>query len=343
MTLSSNILRSINTPTVMEEYAADQEGYDQVLEGPAASALSHEHDQVTGNENLYRALLSRMAPIGVSDISGNEGFLETIKKGAAAGIQAVKDFFKWLWNFFTGKTEITKRKSEALSENLFKHGVRNGDIAYPSSVGWINTKKGTPEGNLNWLDGGIAGCSKATAHTDAYIKLVKAFCGVAGGFMSADKQSALEEAYKSFLTSSRNTFVLPSDGTPGKLFGTHQITMGADGKIKQDFVAPMFDAKKPPQFKTDRSAVTGLLDKVNTLTVDLEKLLKDASELETVFIKALTNSTKSVANDSANKATVDLVQGAVRAAMVNIKTLQTTLFKGQAAALDILNGCVKKV
>lgn len=325
----------------MEEYAADQEGYDQMLDGPAASALSREHDQVTGNENLYRALLSRMGPIGISDISGNEGFLETIKKGAAAGIQAVRDFFKWLWNFFTGKTEIVKRKSETLSENLVKHGVRDGDIAYPSSVGWINTKKGVPDGNLNWLDGAIADCSKAVVHTDSYLKLVKAFCGVAGGFMSADKQSALEEAYKSFLTSSRSTFVLPSDGTPGKLFGTHQITMGADGKIKQDFVTPMFNAKSPPKFKTDRNTVERLLKKVDALTTDLEKLLKDAAELEVVFIKALTNSTKSVSSDSTNKATVDLVQSAVRSSMVNIKTLQSVFFKGNAAVMDILNGCSK--
>lgn len=339
MTLTSNILRSINTPTVMEEYAADQEGYDQMLDAPATLALSREHDQVTGNEDLYRILLSRVASTGPSGVSGNESFIETIKKGAAAGIQAVKDFFKWLWNFFTGKIEISKRKSETLSEGLIKHGVKDGDITYPSSVGWINDKKGLPDGNLNWMNNAIADCSKAIVHTDSYLKLIKAFCNVAGGLMSADKQSALEEAYKSFLISSRTTFSLPSDGSTVKLFGTHKIGLGSDGKFKQDFVVPMFNAKTPPKFKTDRQTVNGLLEKVGALTTDLDKLLKDATELESVFIKVLNNSAKSAGEG--NKTTVDLVQSAIRASMVNIKTLQSTFFKGNAAALDILTGCVK--
>lgn len=342
MTLTSNIPRAINTPTVMEEYAADQKGYDQMLDAPAVTALSREHDQVTGNEDLYRILLNRMAPLELPNVAGNEGFLDSIKKGVAASIKAVKDFFAWLWSFFTGKTEINKRKTDKLEEAINRDGVQEVEVAYPSSVGWINTKKGIPDGNLSWLGTGIDETSKATKHLEAYLARLTKFCTFAGALMGPGKEQPLKDAYEAFLLDEAKEFGIPKDGTAVKLFGTHTIEMGKDGRMKEGFVHPMFNAKAPPKFKTDKNVVTGLLAKSKTLITDLESATKQVALLEGVFIKALTSATKSVSDENkSTKALVDQIQGTVRTAMINIRMLKTTLFKASTAAVDILSACSK--
>lgn len=342
MTLTSNIPRAINTPTVMEEYAADQKGYDQLMDAPAVTALSREHDQVTGNENLYRILLNRMAPLELPIVAGNESFLDSIKKGVTAAIQAVKDFFKWLWSFFTGKTEINKRKTSKLEEAITQHGVKEEEVAYPSSVGWINTKKGAPDANLSWLGTGIDEATKAVNHLEAYLTRLTKFCTFAGTLMAPGKEQPLKEAYDAFLLDEAKEFGIPKDGSAVKLFGTHTIAMGKDGRMQAGFVQPMFNAKSPPKFKTDKNVVGGLLTKSKALTKELEDVTKQAALLESVFIKALTASTKSVDDQNkSTKALADQIQGTVRTAMINIRMLKTTLFKASTAAVDILGACSK--
>lgn len=334
--------RSINTPTLLEEYNADQKGYDSVISDGVVTDLTLEQETVTGNEVFYKAILGHVTPQDTPDVSGNESFMDTLKKGAANVTQAVKDFFKWLFSFFTGKKEIAIRKAETLVLNIDKHGVSTNEIPYPSNYTDIYNKVGIPANNLGWMPGALEECGKAIGRVNSYCAEVEK---AVTGFSGKATVEELKEKTRTFVAGAQHALGIPKLNDPAKFFGLVDVQMDNDGKLKELPDPP--NSAKDPKFRTDQTQVLGLLKQHKELVSAAEKMVENSSRLEKTFIKALNKSfdeakaSDQSAGGSYSKA-VGEVQEVVRYAMANLKMMETAVFKAIAGSISILSATANK-
>ena len=338
MSLTSNIVRAINTPTVMEEYEQDQEGYNQMVDPETATQLSREYDRVTGNEALYRTLLSRIIVDDHSAITGNEGFFDTIKKGVSTIIQTVKDFFKWLWEFFTGKTVVWGHKVESLEEKLKKTGVPSGEIKYPAGWTGIYNQKTAPSSSLTWLGEALTDLKSGLGKVDAYVKALKKFGDSVGGLLGNDKASALDKEIEDLHTQIKNIFKA-TGSEPVKFFCNYTVKVtGGSAEVKP--LTLSFDGKKEFKFKTDSNQIAGYMNTAKGISDEFIKHIKDSSSLEQGFIKALNKTLEAAKAEDPNKTAPGKIQTVVRTAMGDIKRMETALQRAVNSALDVLGAAI---
>jgi hypothetical protein len=342
--------RFINTPTLLEEYNEDKKGYDQAVDDDTVIALSREYDTVSGNEEFYKAVFSHISLPSIDVVSGNEaGFMDSIKKGLSAVIQSVKDFFKWLFSFFTGKKEIAGRKSVSLELSIDKHGVNTDEIPYPLGFGDIYNKTGIPAANLGWMDSALGDCEKAVKKIEDYIEVMKKGCQAIteAGFQKVndDGAGAVKKEHDALLVAAQNALAIEKLNTPSTLYGRVDFQMDGHGKLKEVPDPPL--QGKNPKFKTDQSQVLHLLTKQKALLKAADSMLETSMHIERVSLKSLNSLMDFNKNIDVNgtkqfTAAANEVQATVRVVMGNLKMLQTAVYKSIFAAQSVLNATINK-
>jgi len=339
MSISATGPRFINTPTVLMDYEADQQGYDAQIIGDKPLVLSREHDVTTGFESLYGVLLERHPVIFAREVSGNEGFIDTIKKGAKALIQAVKDFFKWLWLFFTGRSERLGNKTEDVEVAIRQNGVRTGEVPYPKSVFQLWGSATRPDTNLHWVKVALDDIEKTIAKAQRYITTVKAYVNTLNvvGLTDDAKVQLFNTHANSFYATISELWGVTGDGKI-KLFGPQQMSLSTEMRLNVRQSVFQDPRIKEGSFKTDLPEVNRLVASTKQVQNNLDDLLKEAVTLEQVFIKRL-EATLTFSGAQVTEAQDKAASGmrrCVRDAMATIKDLQTVLFRGTDAALSIL-------
>ena len=332
--------RFINTPTLLEEYNEDQKGYDQAIDGDTIIELSHEYKAVAGNEEFYKVLLTNMTS-RQGEVAGNEGFMETMKKGATSVIQAVKDFFKWLFSFFTGKKEIAERKVMTLTLEIEKNGVITDPIPYPASYTNVYPKTGITANNLAWLMPALADIEAAMKRVEKYVGVVEKTCNVlvADITMTGVDEGKLKSSIVAFIKESQEALGVKELNKPTEFFGLNDFQMDGSGKIKELPDPP--NTTKDPKFRTDQTQVLTILKKQQELVKAADAMVGNTTKLEKVFIKGLNSSLQGTKEKPQVKAAEDL-QEIVRHVMANLKIMEMAVFRAIFATTDLLSATVKK-
>lgn len=329
--------RFINTPTILRDYEEDQKGYDQVIEGSRVIELSREYDRVDGNEELYKVLLNRLNVPSYS-VAGNEGFFESFKAGGAKLIQTVKDFFKWLFSYFTSKSEVAKRKSENLSLALSSYGVVSKDIPFPPTVLGLYNKPGYPNGSLNWMASAMDEVITFSKHIRAYIKVIKGLGPIVQSIRSNEIDKALADRDK-LIADSYAAFGI-QDPVVGKIvYGQTKLTVSKSGEFA--FLDSGL-AKKELTFKTDLTEITQLVTKNNELVKESDEMMKDFTALEQEFVRDITASMTIQGMDQAQKDALEKVHQLVRTSMANVNKLSKRVFRTEFTAQGILDSAIAR-
>lgn len=341
--------RFINTPTLLEEYNADQKGYDDLIDEDTKFALSKEYDKVSGNEQFYQAIFSHVSLPNVTVVSGNEGFMEQIKKGVSSLIQAVKDFFKWIFSFFTGKKEIAKRKQLDLRLKIEKDGVTTEEVQYPLDYTDIYNKKGKTDNNLAWMPLALNDCEKAIDRVENYIKVLEsASKEMTEGLMhtdTSDKVAKLAKMLPDTVEKSRAALGIAKLNEPAVFFGLNDFQMDPAGKLKELPDPP--NQTKNPKFRTDQTQVVTLLTLQEKMLKSAEGMMENSVKLEKSFLRELNTLAKvsedlKFGNNPELKKVAGELQAFVRNAMANLKMMELIIFRTAFGALSILNATARK-
>lgn len=325
--------RAINTPTLLEEYEADQKGYDQFADEDTVITLSREHDRVQGNEAFYKVLLNNLST--PTSVTGNEGFMSTLKAGANKAIEVVKSFFKWLFSFFGGKKEATAHKAKNTALALDKHGVKDGEVAYPASYISIYNAAGKPQNNLGWMPSAFDHVKDTVANLKKYAALVETTVTSAVRELNAKQSGNVSAVITEFYKDTPACFGIKGVDVTGTLLGTSQVKFTSHGKMERvPSNRPLF---KDSVFKTNLSETTKLLHQHKVILDTTDTMLEKTTALEDSLTKVL----KSI-YDTTDKASADAIQTMVRTVMANIKSIETSVFRGLAAGESILSSAVNK-
>ena len=339
--------RFINTPTLLEEYNADQKGYSDAIDEDTKFELSKEYDRVSGNEEFYQAIFSHVSLPEVSVVSGNEGFLDKVKKGVEVVIQAVKDFFKWLFSFFTGKKEAVNRKTKSLELDIEKNGINTGEIHYPLDYMDIYDKLTKPEASLSWMSSAFHDCGEAMKRVALYVGILQGACKSLTD-MSAPTNNGpvqLKETINKIVSLGMGTLSIKGFNVSTPFFASHDFKMDQNGKL-HEVPSPPNQAKNPT-FRTNQTEVLRLFKEHKALMNNAEDLMEFTVKLEKDFIKALNKELEKTKKADSDKnshyvSTISDLQTIMRNGMANIKLLELTIFKGLFASLSILNATVNK-
>lgn len=325
--------RAINTPTLLEEYEADQKGYDQFADEDTVITLSREHDRVQGNEAFYKVLLDNLST--PASVTGNEGFMSTVKAGVNKVIEVVKSFFKWLFSFFGGKKEVASRKAETLGLDLNKHGVKKGEVKYPSNYDFIYNLDGKPHNNLGWMTAALTEVQQTIKDIKKYVTHVEQASSAITRGLSGNETATVSVAIDTFYGGTADCFRITKPDTPTALFGPVKIKLGTLGKLHEATLVRLIT--KDSGFQTSLQEVTKHLAQHNTVLTDANAMVKKTAELEGALVKML----KGI-SETTNKTDAEHLQGMVRTVMANIKLVETHVFKALTASASILSASLDK-
>lgn len=344
MTPASAIpLRYVVTPTVKQLYDDDQEGFDAIEEAPVLAKLSAENDRVDGLEGLYGYILNNSASVPMDAVSGNEGFFESIKSGGNKLIKTVKDFFKWLWSFFGSKQKSIDIRTRSVNEKLNKNGAKDEDVAYPRSVSVIYPKPGKPDSNINWLGDSITnivkGIDKATEYTNLLSKLHIDSHTVLTKETPEDSYKTITDRFKQGVAT---TFKLTNK--PSDFVGKADLSLKDDRFVYHQNITAVRNVEGV-KFRTTTSQLQGYAKDYGVLKKKMDILVTNVSDLEGRIVKALENhlivAGRLTQADAEGKKVIEETRVAVRAAMANIKVLQTAIFRSANAVLDVISAATK--
>lgn len=337
--------RFINTPTVMELYEQENKGADLAVEDKLVDDLSDEYNQVTGNEGYYKLLFAHLqSPHANCSVAGNEGLLSWVKDGIKALITAVKNFFKWLFSFFTSKKVAVEKKGENLEEALNKHGVKKDEITYPAAAAVLWASQQKMPANLDWMKAALDKLDKAMGKGEEYVKEVQSFVDAAGklqvkAFISEHK-TQYDKLLVDHITAVGKLF------TGADFIGGVKASVGDAGKVKVDTDAKLLKVGAG-KFKTNDTQVRELLKEALAVNKRFDELLATAVKLETVFVKQLNVSmewawTVELKDQKAADSIITGVKQAVTNAMATIKALENTFFRAVSSGMAILDATVAK-
>jgi len=339
-------LRYVVAPAVAQLYEEDKEGFDAVTEEPVLAKLSNENDQISGLEHVYSYILNNRPspPVMFDSVGGVEGFVDTIKSGVKASIQAVKDFFKWLWSFFGSKKKIIEQKAENITNLVDAHGAKDGDIPYPKSVSFIYLKTGKPESNISWLTAAITNAAKAIDKTNKYTELLKGLSDSAHtALMNETSEIDYTGINESFSKEVATAFGITNK--PISFLSLDDLSF-KDGRFAYHINVQSQRNVSGAVFHTTTSELQTHVKEYKALKVKLDTMAKNVHDLEGKFIKQLENQlivSARVAKDNAKgRQSVENTKALVREAMANIKVLQTALYRSANAILDVISAATKK-
>ncbi|MNM24597.1 hypothetical protein D3C81_350300 [compost metagenome] len=341
-------LRYILAPTLKEEYLADQAGYDAAMDEPVMTKLSTENDKVDGLEGLYGYVLNSRPRTSVN-IDGNESFIDTIKKGVGVVIQAIKDFFKWLWSFFGSKSKKIEMKQQTLKERLSKNGAVDGNIPYPKSTILIYPRsEGKLDNNLNWLEACMTAMVSAATQTEQFASLIKTFCEEVPKMPNEGIGERVVEKNKQLREKVREIF---------KADGKGAIKFIREKGIEFDIKTGKFTMKPPSgdqqrikgaTFITHTNQLQTLLGHYDKIKKSLMDVYKATHALETSMINSLNAILEKASKeakdqgDSQMNLAVNKVREQIKTAMFNINALEVGLCRCAEAVLEVLDASIKK-
>lgn len=341
-------LRYILAPTLKEEYLADQAGYDAVTDEPVMAKLSTENDKVDGLESLYGYVINSK-PRATVEITGNEGFIDTIKKGVGVVIQAIKDFFKWLWSFFGSKDKKVEMKQESLKDKLAKHGASSDPIPYQRSVLIIYPKaEGKLDNNINWLEACMTDMASACDQVVQMAGQIKVFCEDVSKMPNEGIGGRIVERNKALREKVRSIFKADNEGA---------IKFIRDKGLTFDLKTGKFEFRPPVDFAgrlkgatftTHTNQLQSFLGHYDKIKKGLLDMYKAAHALEGSMINALNEILKKASKDSKDSGDKEMdqavrkVQEQIKTAMFNIHALETGLYRCADSVLDVLASAIKK-
>lgn len=341
--------RFINTPTVEALYNA--ENPESVVDAPddKIDDLSDEYDQVSGTESLYYQYIFSHIPRqqNLDSVQGNEGFLSWIKDMVSSLITAVKNFFKWVWSFFTGKKEVAARKNKNLLEKLDQNGVRKHFTHYP--LGYMNlwASKAKIPANLDWMTKAIADWTAAANKVSAYTKEVGETVNAAERlYISKGQLSKAKDDLEKLFKDHQAALIKIFGKDPAPFIGGTTIAITAHGKLSLKVDPDLLEADKNAGFISSETTTRALAKSLVTMNTTFDGMISKSVDLEVIFIKGLNKSLEfanqlEVTDQAAAKAVSSSLQEIIRNGMAGIKVLESLVFKVYGTASDIVNSSIE--
>lgn len=333
-------VRYITTPTLQEIYQEDSDSYDALSEEGAMIELSNENDRVKGTESLYGYILNnrKMPAPDWGEVTGNEGFMDTVKKKMGNFIQMVRDFFKWVWSFFGSKQKRAELRATKFKRDLKEGNVKDGDIKYPGSVIVIYPDNRKPDNNLSWMKKTNENISKGIDKTEGFISLLNDFLSKLKERLSGeDFLVQVTNSIKAF-EDDRDKLLGLNDKKVGTLIAPNDIhtTNGVIARGNRGLDRKLF---KDATFKTSLSEIQTFEKEYSFLVDKLGTLTKNVAKVEAKIIETLN---KVVAVQEKVKGAFDImIRDTIRIAMVYIKVLEIFVFYANKAVGDIIAASIK--
>jgi len=326
-------LRFIVTPTLKDISDQDREEFDAIEQQPVMEELSAENDQVSGTERYYNYILHSHAVVAadLGSVSGTESILDSVKNGVKKVIQMVKDFFKWIWSFFSAKEKKIDNKLENIDHRLKDKGVKSGEITYPQKTYFIYPKPGKPAKDLGWVSETNKRVAKGITNVNSYAAKLTDLLNTMER-MAKDRQPVGEitKAVVGFNGQVRDifdargrdkaTFITTDDFR----FGPTKIQYNPSGNVRKDFHAATFTTTQTTVEEIRKETKANLVH-LKTLTVDLQKL-----ERTMVDTLTLLSNSKDIPS-SVHK----VFSSVIRNALEDIKGFEHVLYKALVTITDL--------
>lgn len=327
--------RFINTPTVEALYNA--ENPESVVDAPddTINDLSDEYDKVSGTESLYYQYIFSHIPRqqDLNGVQGTEGFMSWVKDMVGSLITAVKNFFKWVFSFFTGKKEVAARKNKNLLEKLDKNGVKQHFTHYPAGYTSVWASKAKIPANLDWMKDASDEWKKANAKTVEYINEIKKTVQTAEStYLKKGQLSKGKEELEKLFKAHHAAIVGIFGKEPALFIGGCTVSITAHGKLSLKPDPDLLESDKNDGFISSETTTRALAADLTVMNTTFQSTVNKSTELENVFIKGLNNSlsfanTVEVNNEAVAKQLTGSLQEIVRNSMAGVKALETLLFK----------------
>jgi len=334
-------LRYIVTPTLKDISDQDREEFDAVEAQPLMVELSAENDQVSGTEKYYNYILHSQAVVAaeMGTVNGAEGIWSSIKNGVDKVIQMVKDFFKWIWSFFSAKEKKIDNKLREIDHRLKDKGIKTGEIHYPQTTYYIypKTVSGKPAGDLGWVSETNSRIAKGITNSNTYATLLgehlnllermaKAFNPVADMVKATlAYQGKVREIFGKSATGDKATFITQDDFR----FGIGRIVYSPVNSSRRDFHAATFTTTVTTVEEIRKETVSNLA-LVKKMTVDLQKLEKEMVDTLT-FLKNAKSITSGVHK---------VFSTVIRNSLDDIRTFENCLYRSLNTVGDLLKAAV---
>jgi hypothetical protein len=288
-------LRYIVTPTLKDISDQDREEFEAAEAQPVMAELSAENDQVSGTEKYYNYILHSQALVSaeLGSVTGAEGLLGSLKRGAGRIIQIVKDFFKWIWSFFSAKEKKIDHKLQYVDSRLRDKGVKAGEVYYPQATYYIypKTGPGKPAGDLGWVSETNKRIAKGITNANSYATLLTEHLNLLEK-MAKDRKpvSEMVAATTAYSGKVRALFGAPTNKDKATFitqddfrFGATKIAYHPTSNRRTDFHISTFTTTVTTveEIRKDTAANLALVKK---MTVDLHKLEKEMVDTLT-FLK----------------------------------------------------------
>lgn len=339
--------RFINTPTVEALYNA--ENPESVVDAPddKIDDLSDEYDKVDGNESLYYQYVFSQIPRKpeLDTVQGTEGFMSWIGDMVSSLITAVKNFFKWVFSFFTGKKEVAARKNKELIDKLDKNGVKKHFTHYPQGYMNLWASKAKIPANLDWMPKAIDGWHTATGKVQAYIKEVGDTAREAEALFTGKQLSQTKEAMEKLFKEHHEALIKIFGKDPAPFIGGTTISITAHGKLSLKVDPDLLESDKNAGFISSESTTRSIAKSLESMNTVFEGMINKSVELEKVFIKGL-NSSLSFSkkteqeNQASARAIASALEEIVRNGMAGIKVLETLVFKVYNTTTSIVSSSI---
>jgi len=327
--------RFINTPTVEALYNA--ENPESVVDAPddKIEDLSDEYDQVSGTESLYYQYIFSHIPRkqDLDSVQGTEGFMSWVKDMVSSLITAVKNFFKWVFSFFTGKKEVAARKNKNLIEKLDKNGVKQHFTHYPAGYVSVWASKAKIPANLDWMKKAGEDWKKANAKTVEYINEIKKTVNTAESvYLKKGQLSKGKDELEKLFKDHHDAIVRIFGKDPALFIGGTYVSITAHGKLSLKPDPDLLESDKNAGFISSETTTRTLAGDLTTMNTTFQSTIEKSTELEKVFIKGLNSSLEfanvvEVNNEAVAKQLTNSLNEIVRNSMAGVKLLETLLFK----------------
>lgn len=334
-------LRYIVTPTLKDISDQDGEEFDAIEAQPIMAELSAENDAVSGTEKFYNYILHSQAVVAaeLGSVAGAEGLFQSLKSGANKVIQMVKDFFKWIWSFFSAKEKKIDHKLTQVDHRLKDNGVKTGEINYPQGTYYIYPKvvTGKPAADLSWVSETNKRIAKGITSVGSYATLLSEHLALLerlakerkpiGDMTSATVayQGKIRELFRTPTNSDKATFITNDDFR----FGATRIIYHPTSTRRKDFQTSTFTTTATTVEDIRKETVANL-SLTKKMTVDLQKLEKDMVETLT-FLKNSRDITSGVHKVFAS---------IVRNSLEDIKMFEHVLYRSLNTIGDLLKATV---
>jgi len=323
-------------------YEGDKAGFDAALKERENTLLSRENDRVDGLESLYNFILSNEHH-HLASVTGNESFIDWVKQTTASFIQTIRDFFKWLWSFFSGKKVATELGIHEAKRRVAEKGVTNNDVPYPAGVGLVYPLgSGKIANNLNWVDHSIDDLAKSAQFIADYAGVVRTFCE---DVKQAPEGTTTEHIHRlTYVMENALKSMLKPDAEGAVFFIRPKGMLLIDNgqRITYNNALRIQPRIKGATFMTSTDQVTKLLTKLETMMTGTEPKFKKVHELEDKMVAAVNAVLIKGTRNEVDRTYASAVRVSLNAAMANIRALETVFENATGALLRVIKAGIKK-